>query len=75
MSFCQATSCFYFTSGSEGQEIIPSSGINQIIFEVPLSTVARTLWSFEDPDDLKTKYILQNLNRLAILMKNPSKQL
>ena len=74
MSFCQATSCFYFTSGSEGQEIIPASGINQIIFEVPLSAVARTIWSLKILK-MKTKYILQNLNRLAILMKNPSKQL
>ena len=56
MSFCQAMSCFYFHGDSDGgQEITPSKDINQIIFEDPLSGVARTLWMFEDPDDPENK--------------------
>ena len=71
MSFCQATSCFYFHDSDGGQEIIPSSGINQIIFEVPLSTVARTLWSFEDPDDPENKVYIAKFKPFGNFNEEP----
>lgn len=66
MSFCQATSCFYFHGDSDGgQEIIPSKDINQIIFEDPLSGVARTLWMFEDPDDPENKVYIAKFKQFG----------
>ena len=66
MSFCQATTCFYFHGDSDGgQEIIPSKDINQIIFEDPLSGVARTLWMFEDPDDPENKVYIAKFKQFG----------
>ena len=66
MSFCQATSCFYFHGDSNGgQEITPSKDINQIIFEDPLSGVARTLWMFEDPDDPENKVYIAKFRQFG----------
>ena len=71
MSFCQATSCFYFISGSEGQELIPSKGINQIIFEDPLSVVGRTIWSFEDPEDPENKVYIAKFKQFGDFNEEP----
>ena len=71
MSFCQATSCFYFHDSDGGQEIIPSSGINQIIFEVPLSAVARTIWSFEDPEDPENKVYIAKFKPFGNFNEEP----
>ena len=66
MSFCQATTCFYFHNDSDkGQEITPSKDINQIIFEDPLSGVARTLWMFEDPDDPENKVYIAKFKQFG----------
>ena len=73
MSFCQATSCFYFgdPSRSKGQEIIPSKDINQIIFKDPLSTVSQTLWKFQDPEDPVNKIYIAKFKPFGNFNEEP----